>query len=73
MWREQVDTFASEHAEEFTVHHALSREDDQSAWKGTRGRISKEMLEGFVGRDKEQGKSLACICGPIPFTKDAGR
>ena len=70
---EQVEKFASEHAEEFKVHHALSREDEQSDWKGARGRISKEMLEGFFGRDKEPGKSLACICGPIPFLKDTER
>lgn len=73
MWKDQVDKFSSEHEEEFAVHHALSREDDPSAWEGARGRISKEMLEGFVGGDKEPGKSLACICGPIPFIKDAER
>ena len=54
------------------MHHALSREDEQSGWEGARGRISKEMLEGFLGK-RDEGKSLACVCGPNPFVKDADR
>ena len=74
MWREQLEKFASEHADEFALHHALSREDEQSSWEGARGRISREMLEGFLGKkEREAGKSLACICGPNPFVKDADR
>ena len=70
MWREQLEKFASEHPDEFAVHHALSREDEQSSWEGARGRISREMLEGFLGK-RDEGKSLACVCGPNPFVKDA--
>ena len=73
MWREQLDKFAAEHEDEFRVHHALSREEEGSAWAGARGRISREMMEGFIGREKEPGKSLACVCGPNPFVKDAAR
>lgn len=69
MWKEQLENFSSAH-EEVTVHHALSRE---PSWNGVKGRINREVLEGFVGSEKEEGISLACICGPIPFIKDADR
>ena len=43
VWREQLERFAAEHEEEFSVHHALSREEEGSAWAGARGRISREL------------------------------
>ena len=51
MWKDQVDKFSSEHEEEFAVHHALSREDDPSAWEGARGRIRDQLYKkGLPGK-----------------------
>ena len=71
MWRDQLEALAAAHPETLSVHHALSQADD--SWSGARGRISTEMLESFIGAEKDPGRSLACICGPNPFVKSADR
>ena len=67
IWREQLQTVKDNDFFQFDCTQVLSQDQD---WNGYQGRINKELLENFVPMEME-GKKLACICGPIPFTKEA--
>ena len=53
----------------FYGEHILSQEPD---WSGQKGRVNHEILENLLPKT-ENIKKLACICGPIPFTRDCVR
>lgn len=57
----------------FHVHHILSQDPD---WSGHKGRIRPDLLHKLVPSHPPSLtllKKYACICGPIPFTREAKR
>ena len=72
IWGSDLDVvMAKSRVEEFfsiDVHHILSQDED---WSGHKGRVSHELLARLVHPKQESERRLACICGPIPFTKDS--
>lgn len=76
IWRDQFDRLARRHESRFKVENVLSNEPEslksssanEGAWKGKRGRVSKELLAEFVdARSPDELQILAC--GPRAFTQ----
>ena len=87
IWREQIDalknTLEQSKNMSFTVNHILSQEhetDNKQIYR--KGRISLELLKEMLSPNlqkldtsaalKDEAR-LCCICGPIPFNREAKR
>ncbi|XP_077991492.1 cytochrome b5 reductase 4-like [Glandiceps talaboti] len=69
LWREQLEQLKED--ERFGCTYILS--EPSSEWKGATGRIRRELLDTFLPKPSDDLKTLVCVCGPTPFTKNALR
>jgi NAD(P)H-flavin reductase len=51
----------------FVLHHILSRPDTE--WTGETGYIRGELLQRLLPSKSDETQTLACVCGPAPFSK----
>lgn len=70
IWYDSLTRISNNEYFEFKIENILSQ--DQN-WNGHKGRISKNLLETVLPKLENTAKKLACICGPIPFTRDCVR
>lgn len=61
--REELETFANRFPSKFRLRYVLSR--PTAGWKGDRGFVTKDMIEGHIGTVAAEGKVL--LCGPPPM------
>ena len=69
MWQDDLTKISSNDYFEFKTENILSQEPN---WIGHKGRVSHELLETLLPK-AENMKKLACICGPIPFTRNCAK
>ncbi|KAL7560203.1 hypothetical protein ACA910_020803 [Epithemia clementina (nom. ined.)] len=73
--QELLDQWASDHKDQFSLHHVLSEEPDDSNWTGLRGMISKEVILQYFEKNADKdghGDKNAVrvfVCGPPPLYK----
>lgn len=70
IWYDSLTRISNNEYFEFKIENVLSQ--DQN-WNGHKGRVSKNLLETVLPKMENTTKKLACICGPIPFTRDCVR
>lgn len=68
--KEELEKLREGNPEYFTLHHTLTRHDDNDhgEWDGLRGRITADMLKDCKFPEPSE-ETLICYCGPAGFNK----
>ena len=69
IWHENLTRIPSNDYFEFKLENVLSQDEN---WTGHKGRVSHDLLEILLPKT-DNAMKLACICGPIPFTKNCDK
>ncbi|KAH7333373.1 hypothetical protein BKA65DRAFT_596924 [Rhexocercosporidium sp. MPI-PUGE-AT-0058] len=76
--KDQMQKFATEHAQQFQICHVLSHPSDD--WKGVKGHVNEDMIKGNAFAPGGAEESVVFLCGPpamiqkvaLPALKDWG-
>jgi len=69
--REELEAFAKDHPDRFSIHYTLDRPPAEG-WKYSTGFISKDMIEKhLLPPGSDQSKTQVLMCGPPPMLKFA--
>jgi nitrate reductase (NAD(P)H) len=66
--REEMEKFAREHREQFSVRHVLSHPSEE--WKGAKGHVNKDIIRGSVF-EPDGGGRVVLLCGPPAMIQKA--
>ena len=67
IWHENLTRISNNEYFEFKIETILSQD---QYWSGHKGRVCKNLLDIVLPKLENNTKNLACICGPIPFTRE---
>ncbi|KAL4809181.1 hypothetical protein BDV18DRAFT_167373 [Aspergillus unguis] len=65
--REQLETFAKDHSDQFSITHVLSHPSDE--WKGLKGHVNEDIIKEHIFEPGD--KNVALLCGPPTMIQKA--